>query len=400
MSTTAPAPRPAAAPSSRGSAAAPAAGGAADGSRTDGVEVRLEGLVRRFGPVAALDGLDLTVAPGELVALLGPSGCGKTTALRVLAGLERADAGRVVVGGRDLVRVPAHRRDMGMVFQSYSLLPHLDATDNVAFGLRLRGVGAAERARRAGEALDLVGLGAQARRYAHEMSGGQQQRVALARALVVAPQVLLLDEPLSALDAKVREQLREEILRIQREVGTTTVMVTHDQEEALSIADRVGVVRAGRLEQVAAPEELYRRPASVFVAEFVGQVNAVRARVVGGRALALGRQLALLPGSTAPDGDAVVLLRPEDVVLTPLGDAEARGADASAAGGAAGTVTSATFLGAASRVKVMLDAGAGGGGDGAEMVVQVGAEQAGRLGAGTRVLAVPRDVEVLARAAS
>ena len=397
MSTTVPAPRPATTPTTDGSApAAPATGGARDGARPDGVEVVLEGLVRRFGPVAALDGLDLSVAPGELVALLGPSGCGKTTALRVLAGLERADSGRVVVAGRDLARVPAHRRDMGMVFQSYSLLPHLDATDNVAFGLRLRGVGAAERARRAGQALELVGLGAQARRYAHEMSGGQQQRVALARALVVQPQVLLLDEPLSALDAKVREQLREEIARIQREVGTTTVMVTHDQEEALSIADRVGVVRAGRLEQVAAPQELYRRPASVFVAQFVGQVNAVPARVAGARARALGRQLALLPGSTAPDGEAVVLLRPEDVVLTPLGPAAREGAG-DGTGGVAGTVTSATFLGAASRVRVALD---GGEAPGAQLVVQVGAEQAARLGAGTRVLAVARDVEVLARPAS
>ncbi len=363
------------------------------GSATEGVEVRLEGLVRRFGAVAALDGLDLTVAPGELVTLLGPSGCGKTTALRVLAGLERADTGAVVVGGRDLARVPAHRRDMGMVFQSYSLLPHLDARDNVAFGLRLRGVGAAERARRAGEALELVGLSAQANRFAHEMSGGQQQRVALARALVVQPQVLLLDEPLSALDAKVREQLREEIGRIQREVGTTTLMVTHDQEEALSMADRVGVVREGRLEQIASPQELYRRPGSVFVAEFVGHVNRVPARLGGGRAHVLGRELDLLPGSTAHEGEAVVLLRPEDVALD-------RGERRSTGGGLEeGLVTSVTFLGAASRVRVRLGDGGSRHGPGVdqEVLVQLPASEAAGLAPGHRVGLAARDVPVLAR---
>ena len=193
-----------------------------------GVEVRLENLVRRYGTVTALDGLSLTIAPGELVALLGPSGCGKTTALRLLAGLEEADGGRVVVAGKDVTGLPTNRRNVGMVFQAYSLFPHMVAWENVAFGLQMRKVGTEERKKRALEALELVGLGRVANRYANQMSGGQQQRVALARALAIRPQVLLLDEPLSALDAKVRARLRDEIRRIQLEVGITTLFVTHD----------------------------------------------------------------------------------------------------------------------------------------------------------------------------
>ncbi len=238
-----------------------------------GVEVSLRGLHRRYGPVVALDGLDLTLAPGELVALLGPSGCGKTTTLRLLAGLEDADGGQVAVGGTDITHVPSNKRDMGMVFQAYSLFPHMTARDNVAFGLKLRRVSRTERERRAMEMLELVGLTEQAGRYAHQLSGGQQQRVALARALAISPKVLLLDEPLSALDAKVRAQLRDEIRRIQLEVGTTTLFVTHDQEEALAIADRVGVMRDGRIEQLGTPTDIYSRPATSFVAEFVGLTN-------------------------------------------------------------------------------------------------------------------------------
>ena len=232
-----------------------------DGAARTAVEVRLEGLSRHYGPVVALDHLDLTLQPGELVALLGPSGCGKTTTLRLLAGLEDADTGRVIVGGKDITGVSAAKRDMGMVFQAYSLFPHMTVRQNVAFGLRLRKVSSAQRDKRAIEMLDLVGLSTQADRYPHQLSGGQQQRVALARALAIEPQVLLLDEPLSALDAKVRAQLRDEIRRIQLEVGITTLFVTHDQEEALAIADRVGVMKDGRLEQLAPPTEVYSRPA-------------------------------------------------------------------------------------------------------------------------------------------
>jgi putative spermidine/putrescine transport system ATP-binding protein len=223
---------------------------------TEGAAVDLIDLRRRFGPTRALDGLSLTIAPGELVALLGPSGCGKTTALRVLAGFEAPDTGRVVVDGKDVTRIPAQRRDMGMVFQSYSLFPNMNALDNVGFGLRMRGWRVGRRRERAETLLEMVGLESEAKKYPHQMSGGQQQRVALARALAIEPRVLLLDEPLSALDAKVRLQLRDQIKLIQTRLHTTTVFVTHDQEEALSMADRVCVMRNGRIEQVDAPSVL------------------------------------------------------------------------------------------------------------------------------------------------
>ncbi|KWX63268.1 ABC transporter ATP-binding protein, partial [Mycobacterium sp. NAZ190054] len=262
-----------------------------------GVGVRLDELTRVYGSTRALDGLTLHIEPGELVALLGPSGCGKTTALRIVAGLDEATSGTVSVGGVDVSRVPANKRDMGMVFQAYSLFPHLTVLDNVAFGLKMRGKGKRDRLSRAADMLDLVGLGALGGRYAKELSGGQQQRVALARALAIQPRVLLLDEPLSALDAKVRTQLRDEIRRVQLEVGTTTLFVTHDQEEALAVADRVGVMNQGRLEQLAAPADLYANPATPFVADFVGLNNKVSATVSGGTATVLGMPVAALPGS-------------------------------------------------------------------------------------------------------
>src|SRR5579863_1419033 len=254
------------------------------GSR--GTSVVMDNLNRSFGATRALDGLSIEIAPGELVALLGPSGCGKTTALRIVAGFEIADTGSVLVDGKEISSVPAARRDMGMVFQSYSLFPNMNALDNVGFGLRMRKMGTAGRRKRAGELLEMVGLAPQASQYPHQLSGGQQQRVALARALAIEPRVLLLDEPLSALDAKVRLQLREQIRTLQQRLGTTTLFVTHDQEEALSMADRVGVMRNGKLEQIAAPDELYEHPATAFVAEFVGIMNRLPGELRGGGTVA------------------------------------------------------------------------------------------------------------------
>jgi putative spermidine/putrescine transport system ATP-binding protein len=310
-----------------------------DGTRA-GVGVQLLDLHRHYGPVRALDGLTLELAPGELVALLGPSGCGKTTALRALAGLDDPDSGRIVVDDKDITHVPANRRDMGMVFQAYSLFPNMTAQENVAYGLRLRGHDKTTRAKRASEMLELVGLQTQGGRYPYQLSGGQQQRVALARALAIQPKVLLLDEPLSALDAKVRRQLREEIRRIQIAVGTTTLFVTHDQEEALALGDRVGVMSAGRLEQIAPPAELYDRPRTRFVAEFVGLTNRIGGIAQDGRVDVLGASLPLLEGS-ADRGAVEVLIRPESVRLAIDPSASAR-------------VLAVSFLGSVCRAQVAL----------------------------------------------
>ncbi len=331
------------------------------------VGVRLEALRRSFGGVRALDGLDLELAPGELVALLGPSGCGKTTALRVLAGLEDVDSGRVLVAGKDVTALPTNRRDMGMVFQAYSLFPHLSALQNVEFGLRLRRVSAAQRRTRSQDMLDLVGIGEHSGRYPHQLSGGQQQRVALARALAIAPQVLLLDEPLSALDAKVRVQLRDEIRRIQLEVGTTTLFVTHDQEEALAMADRVGVMRSGRLEQLGPPEEIYARPATAFVADFVGLSNRLLATVDGDAVRVLDARLPMVDRAAVPAGAASVtaLVRPESVDVVPDPASAAR-------------VLAASFLGPTSRVTVALA-------DGTLVIGQVASARLGELTPGTPV---------------
>ena len=343
----------------------------------------MEGLSRHYGAVVALDRLDLTVHPGELVALLGPSGCGKTTTLRLVAGLEDADSGHITVGGKDITRLSAAKRDMGMVFQAYSLFPHMTVRQNVAFGLRLRKVSTAQRDKRAIEMLDLVGLSTQADRYPHQISGGQQQRVALARALAIEPQVLLLDEPLSALDAKVRAQLRDQIRRIQLEVGITTLFVTHDQEEALAIADRVGVMRDGRLEQLAPPTEVYSRPATSFVAEFVGLSNRLHGEVRGGEVTVRGRTLPLVEHDV-PDGRVVALVRPEAVTLASHASAES--------GPLVGTVIAVTFLGATSRVTVDL-------GD-TTILAQLSTSDATALPAGSRVELAIRPDPVLVSASS
>ncbi len=237
-------------------------------------------LTAHYGSTRVLDDLSLTVGQGELVSLLGASGCGKTTTLRLIAGFLQPTAGTITLGGRDLVKLPAHRRDIGLVFQNYALFPHLTVLDNVAFGLKQRGVPAAERAKRANAMLDRVGLTALADRLPGALSGGQKQRVALARALVIEPPLLMFDEPLSNLDAKLRIDMRVEIRQLQRANGTTSVYVTHDQEEAFSISDRVAIMHQGRIMQLDTPETLYQRPANAFVARFVGFENLIPMRVL------------------------------------------------------------------------------------------------------------------------
>jgi putative spermidine/putrescine transport system ATP-binding protein len=361
---------------------------AADGIRQasrsgpHGTSVLLKNLSRAFGATKALDGLSIEIAPGELVALLGPSGCGKTTALRIVAGFDTADTGTVLVDGKDISGVPAARRDMGMVFQSYSLFPNMNALDNVGFGLRMRKLSAGDRRRRAGELLDMVGLAPQARQYPHQLSGGQQQRVALARALAIEPRVLLLDEPLSALDAKVRLQLREQIRALQQRLGTTTLFVTHDQEEALSMADRVGVMSHGRLEQIASPDELYERPATAFVAEFVGVMNRIPGElqgdgmvaVLGGRVPVQRDSGAGAPGEHAP---VDVLVRPEGLTMQVVQNGN-------------GIVTTRTFLGSVTRIGVLLSG---------DVTVQIDrpSSQAAALAPGTSVaVSLPADPVLIA----
>lgn len=328
--------------------------------------VHLIDLAKSFGSVHALAGLTMEIAKGELVALLGPSGCGKTTALRALAGLQVLDRGQIFVDSKNVTFLRANHRNMGMVFQAYSLFPHLTARENVEYGLTLKAhkTPPAVRRARGGELLDLVGLGSHANHFPHQLSGGQQQRVALARALAISPRVLLLDEPLSALDAKVRTQLRDEIRRIQLELGTTTLFVTHDQEEALGIADRVGVMRNGVLEQIAAPIELYERPSSAFVAEFVGLTNPIRGTVSAGSIEILGARVPVLPGSVK-SGTGIALIRPESLNVR----ANDRGT---------AIVFAASFLGASCRLTINLA-------DGMRVTAQVPSSDARSLGAGVAV---------------
>jgi putative spermidine/putrescine transport system ATP-binding protein len=332
------------------------AAGRAPGARSGGgTSVSLRNLSRTFGGTRALDQLTLDIAPGELVALLGPSGCGKTTALRILAGFEYADTGSVLVDGKDVSGIPAARRDMGMVFQSYSLFPNMSALDNVGFGLRMRKLGSSQRRGRAAELLDMVGLSEQARQYPHQLSGGQQQRVALARALAIEPRVLLLDEPLSALDAKVRLQLREQIRTLQQRLGTTTLFVTHDQEEALSMADRVGVMRSGRLEQIAAPDELYTAPATSFVAEFVGVMNRIPGELrdpetvtVLGVTVPVRGHSSEGHGSEGHSSGERIASGPVDVLVRP------EGLTVEVTENGNGIVTTRSFLGSVTRISVLL----------------------------------------------
>jgi len=275
-------------------------------------------LVKNYGRAPAVRGVCLTVADGELLCILGPSGCGKSTTLRVIGGFEQADGGDVRLDSVSIAGLPPNRRPTAMVFQKYTLWPHMRVSDNVAFGLRLRHLDRATIAGKVGEALDLVGLPGVGRRYPHQLSGGEQQRIALARALVLEPRVLLLDEPLSNLDARLRVRMREEIKRIQRRVGITTVFVTHDQEEALSVADRIAVMNEGRLEQVDTPTAVYNRPRTLFVADFIGRMNLLAATYMRDHG-ALQLEIGLAPAPTdAPwpaGAELVVAIRPEDLRL-------------------------------------------------------------------------------------
>jgi putrescine transport system ATP-binding protein len=321
--------------------------------------VRFDGVSKRFGPATAVERVSLDIFPGEFFALLGPSGCGKTTLLRLLAGLEAPDEGRIVLDGKDIAPVPPYRRPINMMFQSYALFPHLTVEGNVAFGLKQEKLAKAEIVARVEEMLALVRLEAFAKRKPHQLSGGQRQRVALARSLVKRPRVLLLDEPLAALDKKLRGETQFELMQLQQRLGLTFVIVTHDQQEAMTVADRIAVMDRGRLIQVATPQEIYERPNSRWVADFIGDVNLIEGSVTDAGAdgivvtsAAAGRLRALSSAEAKP-GDAVwVALRPEKVRIAPE-PPPIQGENCTA-----GQVTDIGYLGDLSIYKVRLDNGA------------------------------------------
>jgi putative spermidine/putrescine transport system ATP-binding protein len=310
----------------------------------------LQGVRKEFNGVVAVESFNLEVEPGEFVSFLGPSGCGKTTTLRMVAGFEPPTSGTIRLAGADVTYAKANERNIGMVFQSYALFPNMTVADNIAFGLRVRKEEGAARSERVAELLDLIHLPDKAKSYPNELSGGQQQRVALARALAIRPQLLLLDEPLSALDAKIRDDLRAEIRRIQRQLNITTIYVTHDQEEALALSDRIVVMSKGQMEQVGEPFEIYNNPSTGFVASFVGQLNRLPVTVVDpalGR-LRVGRsEIRTTSLIESPEGTEVsLMMRPEEVTL----DAEEENV-------LEGTVESVTFLGSIVRVQVGVEGG-------------------------------------------
>ena len=316
--------------------------------------LELRGVRKQYGSVVAVDGVDLRLDDGEFLTFLGPSGSGKTTTLMMVAGLQHPDAGTIALNGRDVVRLPAWRRDIGMVFQNYALFPHMSVRRNIAFPLEMRGTATAEADRRVAEMLRLIGLPDHGGRLPRELSGGQQQRVALARALVFGPSLLLMDEPLGALDRKLREQLQLEIKRIHRERRTAVLYVTHDQEEALTMSDRIAVFNHGRIEQIGTPEDLYERPATRFVAGFVGESNFFPARVLsvaGGSCeldCPLGRVRAQMRDGVTAGAAAVLAIRPERIRLTAAtGDAA----------GAVAEITDAIYLGNARRCVMRLAGG-------------------------------------------
>ena len=315
------------------------------------MDISLRGLTKRFGGHLAVDALSLDIAPGELVALVGGSGCGKTTTLRMIAGFERPDAGEIRFGGRVVNDVGPRRRAVGIVFQSYALFPTMTVADNIAFGLRVARRPALEVRERVREMIALTRLQGLELRYANELSGGQQQRVALARALARRPQILLLDEPLSALDAKIRLRLRSEIRKIQQDLGITAVYVTHDQEEALSIADRVAVMRAGRIEQAGPPQDIYGKPRTGFVADFIGIANLMACRVLSATDGVVeweGRRLRAVVDGFADGAEVLMSVRPEKLAIVTDGMPDGRNR-------LDGTVDVPTFLGPVVRLEVSVD---------------------------------------------
>jgi putrescine transport system ATP-binding protein len=327
-------------------------------NRTLAPLLRIEGLTKRFGAYPAVDDLSLAIYPGEFFALLGPSGCGKTTLLRLIAGFERANAGRILLDGVDLLPVPPHRRPVNMMFQSYALFPHLTVAGNVGFGLKQEGLSKAQIAERVAEMLALVRLNGFGARKPHELSGGQRQRVALARSLVKRPRVLLLDEPMAALDKKLRGETQFELMELQRRLGLTFIIVTHDQSEAMTVADRIAVMDRGRLMQVAPPAEIYEQPNSRWVADFIGSVNLLEGRVgpdgtsVEGTALGrlhVAKKIAAEPGATV-----WVAVRPEQLRMTPKPAADPQSALES---DVAATLTDVAYLGDLSIYRLRTDAG-------------------------------------------
>jgi spermidine/putrescine transport system ATP-binding protein len=323
-------------------------------------DVRLDGVTKRFGTVVAVDELSLEIVHGEFFSMLGPSGCGKTTSLRMIAGFEDATAGTIYLGGQDVTNVPAFKRDVNTVFQNYALFPHLNVFDNIAFGPRRRNLSSHDVRLRVGEVLELVQLPGYERRKPDQLSGGQQQRVALARALINRPRVLLLDEPLGALDLKLRKQMQLELKRIQTDVGITFIYVTHDQDEAMTMSDRIAVMRAGRVEQLGTPAELYERPATEFVAGFLGASNLLRGRlgrhdgVLGEVALASGTSLRA-PAVELPAGaDVRVGVRPEKLRLSPASLPLTEPADLNVL---EGMIIDASYVGVSTQYLVRTDAG-------------------------------------------
>jgi ABC-type Fe3+/spermidine/putrescine transport system ATPase subunit len=322
--------------------------------------IAIDNVVRTFGSVRAVDGISLDVRDGEFFTLLGPSGCGKTTLLRMVAGFNPLDGGEIRFGGERIDTLPAHRRNTGMVFQNYAVFPNMRVGDNVAYGLRARNVAKAEIARRVETALHMVQLGGYGARWPYQLSGGQLQRVAIARAIVIEPHVLLLDEPLSNLDAKLRVEMRSEIRRLQRALGITVLYVTHDQEEALSMSDRIAVMRSGRVEQVAAPKTIYERPATAFVAGFVGTTNLLHARLVARAGaeveVALGDARIKAEGAsvaaTAAGQGVLLSVRPEALRLLAAGEAPPPGWPV-----LAGTLGEVEYLGALTRFQVTVPEG-------------------------------------------